>query len=127
MLQHGGMFRTFPFPYSLVRKDDLTEVKEHLVKHRSLRNFSLDEEEEELEVRVLKELHPEKQTPPRKLYAAEEKITDIMDLQVDEILNPKFRVIVTTTIKSEMLRDMLFNGKFGLPGSMSDFVVRDFH
>lgn len=50
---------------------------------------------------------------------------DLNDISsgVSQRLHPDFKVIVSTTLPEGRLDDMLFNGKFGLPGMKRDYLV----
>lgn len=53
---------------------------------------------------------------------------DLRDIEdgAAQALHPLFRVIVSTTIPRGRLDDLLFNGRFGLPGGREDFAVAPF-
>lgn len=104
-------------PYSLVRNDDLHEMKDQLLRQRSQRSADQDDE-------------PTSTTTTGYAAAAaliESGISSITSLTPEEIKHPNFRVIITSTIPGEKVKDLLFNGRFGLPTDRpGDFVIREF-
>lgn len=97
-------------PHSLLRRDDLREVGEFILKRRAAKTKADDgEDNEEFQEQLMKSASN----------------LGITDLSISEACDPNFRIIVTTTIKPEYLKDMLFNGRFGLPtSSPNDFILQ---
>jgi hypothetical protein len=121
LLNNGECLRSAispSLPHGLMRRDDLEEIKEHIVTKRTMtscksRSSEIDFENDHYE-------RARMDIDPRDLPSLE-----IKDLKEEEIMHPNFRVIVTTTLNPEKLEDMLFNGKFGIPGRLSDFVIEE--
>jgi hypothetical protein len=105
-------------PHGLMRKDDLEEIKEHILARRNMLSYKSRSSNDELENDQYEKVRMD--IDPQCLRSME-----IKDLKEQEIMHPNFRVIVTTTLNAEKLEEMLFNGKFGIPGRLSDFIVEE--
>jgi hypothetical protein len=120
MLNQGELLTSAPYPYSLVRKDDLMEMKDQILRQRSSRPVLSEEKGVDEE--------DDNEAYERRLKVHSEIINEISDLSFSEIFHPKFRVIVTTTIRPEAVKELLFNGRFGLPtNSTGDFMMKEFY
>lgn len=120
MINHGALLRQHPYPFSLLRKDDLLEIQEMFL----LRRLKEEEEEFNHPPALARAYSQKKLAELGKARSNRAMVINPSDLAIDEIIHPDFRIIITTTMPIESIPDMLFNGNFGLPSDrMADFHV----
>eukprot|EP01040_Poterioochromonas_malhamensis_P006039 gene6039-6492_t len=120
LFNNGQLLRgNAPYPHCVLRRDDVREVKEYLLKKREhTLHESQDEDKDE---------DDDMEEAGKRWQVLTNASLNIPDLTPLEVIQPSFRIILTTTIKPENIKDLLFNGRFGLPTtSLNDFIIQEF-
>lgn len=139
MLNHGEMLRRSPFPYCLFRRNDWNEIKAEYGDEYGPEKFLNDSM---MLLQDTNEVLPDQGKSEKSLA---DSLQDMMlDNHHDEeefeydghddgeeshkkpkgvpmLFSSEFRIVITTTIPLERVEDMLFNGRFGLPGTSSQY------